>query len=137
MLPPEEGPRVTSTGRPIKGTLWASFRYAWQGLVYTLQCERNARIHLVTALLVILLSLWLGLSALEWAMITVAIALVFTGEMLNTVIEVLVDMITLEYHPLAKLAKDIAAGAILVASLAAATIGIAILGPRLLDRLGW
>ncbi len=137
MLPPEECPRRMSTGRPIKGTLRASFGYAWEGLVYTVQCERNARIHLAVASLVILLGLWLGLSTIEWGLITVAIAFVFTGEMLNTVIEVMVDLVTPEYHPLAKRAKDIAAGAILVGALAAAGIGLVILGPHLLAKVGW
>jgi diacylglycerol kinase len=137
MLPPEECPRRTSTGRPIKGTLRASFGYAWEGLVYTVQCERNARIHLVVAMLIVLLGLWLGLSILEWGLITVAIAFVFTGEMLNTVIEVMVDLITPEYHPLAKRAKDVAAGAILVGALAAAVIGTIVLVPPLLAKLGW
>jgi len=137
MLPPEECPSTKATGRPIKGTIWASFRHAWHGLVYTLQCERNARVHVVVAILVIILSAWVGLSTVEWGLITVAIAFVFTGEMLNTVIEVVVDMITPEYHPMAKRAKDIAAGAILVSAFAAAAIGFAILGPHLLAKLGW
>ena len=113
------------------GSLFASFRYALQGLSYVLAAERNARIHLVAATLVILLSAWLGISIVEWALIIAAIALVFAGEMLNTVVELTIDLITLERRPLAKRAKDVAAGAILVASIAAATIGFLILGPPL------
>lgn len=101
-----------------------------------LQSERNARLHLVFAVLVILLSLWLGLPAAEWALVIAAIALVFAGEMLNTVVELVVDLISPESNPLAKHAKDIAAGAVLVAAFAAASMGLLILGPRLCQRLG-
>lgn len=137
MLPPDRCPNPITTGRPIKGALWSSFRYAWEGLVYTIQCERNARIHLAVAGIVVVLGIWLGLSLVEWGLITVAIAFVFTGEMLNTVIEVVVDMVTPEYHPLAKRAKDVAAGAILLSAVAAVIIGLVILGPHLLAKLGW
>lgn len=126
-----------STSRSHKGSLASSFRYALEGLRYVLWVERNARIHLAAAILVAALGLWLHLNALEWALIIIAIALVFAGEMLNTVIELMVDMITLEQHPLAKHAKDVAAGAILVAAIAAAVIGLLVLGPHLWIKLGF
>lgn len=116
--------------------LRSSFRFALAGLRYVLQSERNARLHLVFAVLVILLSFWLGLTAAEWALVIAAIALVFAGEMLNTVVELAVDLISREPSPLAKHAKDIAAGAVLVAALAAASMGFLILGPRLCQKLG-
>lgn len=121
--------------RPFKGNLVNSFRHAFEGLGYVLRTERNARVHLAVALVVVALSAWLGLSALEWALIVAAIALVFAGEMLNTVIELLVDLITREEHPLAKYAKDAAAGAILLAALASIAIGLLVLGPHLWARL--
>lgn len=122
--------------RPAKGNLRSSFLYALEGLRYVLVAERNARIHLVAAVLVILLSVWLRLSAMEWCIVIAAIALVFAGEMLNTVIELVVDLTTPELNPLARRAKDVAAGAILVAALAAAIMGFIILGPRLWLKLG-
>ncbi len=115
--------------------LWASFRYAFAGLRYVLWSERNARIHLTIAILVILVGAWLRLSAVEWVLIIAAIALVFAGEMLNTVVELTVDMVTEERNPLAKRAKDVAAGAVLVAAVAAAIMGLIILGPRLWAKL--
>ncbi len=117
--------------RPKRGTLAASFAYALEGVRCVVRDERNARIHLAVTAAVIVLSVWLGLSAIEWALIVVAISLVFVGEMLNTVVEVTIDLVCPDEHPLAKCAKDIAAGAILIASVAAAIIGLLVLGPRL------
>jgi len=93
------------------------------------------RIHVGTAVFVLLFSAWLGLTPLEWLLIVVAIALVFIGEMFNTVVELMIDLITAERSSLAKRAKDIAAGAVLVAALTAATIGLLVLGPRLWPRI--
>lgn len=98
--------------------------------------ERNARLHLFSAILVILVSVWLGLPAAEWALIIAAIALVFAGEMLNTVVELAIDLISPESNPLAKHVKDVAAGAVLVAAVAAASIGFIVLGPRLCQKMG-
>lgn len=126
---------VSRKMRKPRGNLWASFRYAFAGLRYVLWSERNARIHLAIAILVVLLGAWLRLSAVEWVLIIAAIALVFAGEMLNTVVELTVDMVTVERNPLAKRAKDVAAGAVLVAAAAAALMGLIILGPRLWAKL--
>jgi undecaprenol kinase len=117
--------------RPAKGSLLKSFHHALEGLGYVVHAERNARIHVVAAILVLVLSAWLRLGAIEWALMIVAIALVFAAEMLNTVIEITIDLITLEHNPLAKRAKDVAAGATLVAAVAAAVMGLVILGPPL------
>ncbi|MBC7234992.1 MAG: diacylglycerol kinase family protein [Chloroflexi bacterium] len=121
--------------RQSRGRLVDSFAYAFEGLRYCFLAERNVRIHLAIAVAVLALSLWLRISVLEWALIIVAIALVFAGEMLNTVVEMTVDLITLEDRPLAKCAKDVAAGAILVAAIAAAIIGFLVLGPHLWHKL--
>jgi diacylglycerol kinase len=126
---------LRSMNPSAKGSLLSSFRYAIQGLTYIVSTERNARIHLVSAAAVIALSAWLRLSAIEWALMVAAIALVFAGEMLNTVVELTIDMITIEDHPLARRAKDVAAGAILVAAMAAAVMGAIIMGPRLWQKL--
>lgn len=113
------------------GNLIASFRHAIEGLGYVVRNERNARIHSVMAGLVVALGIWLKITPLEWTLIMAAIALVFAGEMLNTVVELTLDLVMPEENPLAKHAKDVAAGAILVASVAAAVIGLIILGPPL------
>jgi len=120
---------------PLKWDLRRSFRCALRGFWYALQDERNMRIHVGTAVFVLLFSAWLGLTPLEWLLIVVAIALVFIGEMFNTVVELMIDLITAERSSLAKRAKDIAAGAVLVAALTAATIGLLVLGPRLWPRI--
>ncbi len=116
-------------------SLAASFRYALEGIACVVREERNARIHLAAAAAVIALGLWLNLTTIEWALIVVAIALVLVGEMLNTVIEMVIDLVMPDEHPLAKGAKDVAAGAILVVSFAAAIIGLLVLGPPLWRQL--
>jgi len=122
--------------RPAKGDLWASLRFALEGIAYVVRSEPNARIDLVVAALVVAMGLWLGLPLRDWAMLAVAMALVLMGEMLNTVVELAVDLVTLDPHPLAKRAKDVAAGAVLLAAAAAAVIGLLVLGPPLVARLG-
>jgi diacylglycerol kinase len=121
--------------RTYRGSFFDSLRHAFDGLLYTLRAERNSRLHLFAAAVVVAFSLWLGLDTVEWALIIASIALVFAGEMLNTVAELTIDLITEEHHPVAKYAKDVAAGAILVAAIAAAAIGFLVLGPRLWARL--
>jgi len=117
------------------GTLVDSFRHAFEGLVYVLRAERNARVHLAVSLVVVLLSVWLQLSRIEWVFIIMAIALVFAGEMLNTVVELVIDIVEPNQNSLAKHAKDVAAGAILIAAIAAAATGLIILGPPLWERI--
>jgi undecaprenol kinase len=112
-----------------------SFCCAGRGLWHVMRSERNARIHVAFAATVLLLAAWLGLNRTEWALLLVAITLVCAGELLNTVVERMVDMVTIEVHPLAQQAKDISAGAVLFASLAAVAIGLLVLGPHLWHRL--
>ena len=96
-----------------------------------LRTQRNARIHLAVATAVVLMGLWLGVSETEWAILVLTIGVVLTAEALNTVAEAAVDLATMEYHPLAKVAKDVAAGAVLLMAIAAAIVGFLILGPPL------
>lgn len=122
-------------GRASKQPLYESFRHAAEGLLYVLREERNARLHVISAVVVLLVSAWLGLTPIEWALIIACIALVFVGEMLNTVVELTVDLMMPEINPLAKHAKDVAAGAILIASLTAAVTGLLVLGPKLWEQV--
>lgn len=126
---------MTRHERPFRGSLSDSFRHALHGLQYVLQAERNVRIHLAIAAIVILLGLWLGLDAIEWAVIVFAIALVLVGELVNSVTELTIDLICPHYDTRAKCAKDMVAAAILVAALASVCIGLLILGPPLLARI--
>lgn len=112
-----------------------SFRYAFAGLAYILRTQRNMWIHIAIAAGVIALGLWLGLGRMEWAILALTMALVFVAEFANTMVEATIDLITPTYHPLAKIAKDVAAGAVLLAAIAAVVIGLLILGPHLWDRI--
>ncbi len=107
------------------------FRYAFRGLWYALRTQRNVRVHLVAALLVTLAGILLHLAAIEFALLYVAITGVFIAEMFNTVSELCVDLAMPEYHPLARIAKDVAAGAVLLSALLAVVIGLFVLGPHL------
>ncbi len=112
-----------------------SFGYAFRGWWYVLRTQRNAWIHAVITLVVVVLSIWLGLGARDWAILVLTIALVFMAEFLNTAIEAVVDLASPEHHPLARVAKDAGAGAVLLAAIAAIVIGLLILGPPLLHVL--
>ncbi|HEU4785095.1 MAG TPA: diacylglycerol kinase family protein [Ktedonobacterales bacterium] len=118
-----------STGR---AAFLRSFVYAWHGLIYAIRTQRNARVHAVLGAGAIVLGLVLHISPVEFAMIFVAITLVFIAEMFNTVAEACVDLVTREYHPLAKIAKDVAAGAVLLNAILSVVIGILVFGPHLL-----
>ena len=113
----------------------ASFRHAFRGWMFVLRTQQNAWVHSLVATIVILLGLWLGLSPRDWAVLILTIAMVFTAEFINTAIEALVDLATQEKHPLAKVGKDVGAGAVLIAALAAILIGLLILGPPLWEKL--
>jgi diacylglycerol kinase len=119
-----------------KQSLAKSFRHAIEGVAFVICCERNVRIHLAVALTVIAMGLWLSIGSVQWALIGVAISLVFAGEMLNTVVELIIDQLMPMQNTHAKHIKDVAAGAILVNALVAAFIGLLVLGPPLLGKLG-
>lgn len=108
-----------------------AFGHALEGLAYALRTQPNTRIHSAILLGVVLAGLWLGLSFSDWALIALAAGLVFTSELLNTGVEAVVDLASPELHPLAKAAKDVAAGAVLIAALTAVVVGLLVLGPRL------
>ncbi len=112
-----------------------SFGYAFRGWWYVLRTQRNASVHVVIAVVVFGISIWLGLKPLEWAVIVLTTAIVFAAEFLNTAIEAVVDLASPGKHPLAKVGKDVGAGAVLIAALAAVVIGALILGPPLWARL--
>jgi len=108
-----------------------SFGYAVAGLQQMLRTQPNARIHAIATAIVLWLGWALEVNAYEWLWLVLAITLVWLTEALNTAIERLADAVTREPHPLIGQAKDVAAGAVLIAAAAAAVIGALILGPRL------
>ena len=97
--------------------------------------QRNARIHLSIGSMVLVLAALLRLALVEWAILLLCIVAVIVAEMLNTVAEAVVDLVTDRYHPLAKIAKDVAAGAVLVTAIGSAGIGLLVLGPHLWHAL--
>ncbi|HSH24544.1 MAG TPA: diacylglycerol kinase family protein [Massilibacterium sp.] len=112
-----------------KRRLFRSFSYAFLGIKHTIQIEKNMRIHLLASFIVLILMIFLPLKKVEIAILCMVIGMVFALEMVNTAIENVVDLVTKEYRPLAKIAKDVAAGAVLIFVLFAVIIGVLILGP--------
>jgi len=112
-----------------------AFGHAFRGWAYVLKTQHNAWIHSVVATAVIVLGLWLGLPPRDWAVLILTIAMVFTAEFINTAIEAVVDLASPVHHPLAKVGKDVGAGAVLVAALAGIVIGLLIWGPPLWGRM--
>jgi diacylglycerol kinase len=122
--------------RPLRSpNLISSFRNAFSGLWYALRTQRNAQVHLLATLLAVLVGFGLGLDAIHWCLIILAMGLVWMAELSNTALENVVDLLSPEYHPLAKTAKDLKAGVVVVAALAAVAIGILVFGPPLLLRI--
>lgn len=109
-------------------SIWDSFQNARAGIRYATKTQRNIRIHSAAAVIVIVLSWLLEVGKYDFLFIISAISLVLTAEMVNTAIEKTVDLFMSTYHPLAKIAKNVAAGAVLVAAINAIIVGILILG---------
>lgn len=116
-------------------TLWQSFCCAFAGLWYVLRTQRNSRIHVALGTTVVACGLCLPLTCRDWAVLILTIGFVFSLELLNTMVETLVDLVSPEYHPLARTAKDVAAAAVLTSALVAFTVGMLILGPPLWQRI--
>ncbi len=113
-------------------SLIKSFGYAFEGLFHAIRYNRNLKIHLVSALIVIALSIYFKVTPFEMAILGVMILFVILSEMINTSIEEMVDLITQEHRKEAKIAKDVAAGMVLVAAIGSAVTGILIFGPYIL-----
>lgn len=119
-------------------SLLASFRFAFQGIAYAFRTQRNFKVHFGVMVAVIVVGLPLQLSLEQWAILVLASALVFQAELMNTALEAVVDRVSPEFHTLAKVAKDCAAGAVFLTALCAVIVGLLVLGPPLLRMLiGW
>ena len=110
-----------------------SFKYAFMGIKSAIKSERNMKIHVLAALIVIALGFILGLEPLEWVVCIFSIVIVISSEMLNTAIETIVDIVSPDINPLAKKAKDIAAGAVLVLAIGALVVGLIIFIPKIVN----
>ena len=108
-----------------------SFKYAFEGIFTSLKKERNMKIHIIMAILVVILGIFLKITKIEWIICIFAIAIVIAAELFNTAIETIVDMITKEKNEKAKIAKDVSAGAVLINAIGAAIIGIIIFMPKI------
>ncbi len=106
-----------------------SFQFAGRGILLIVRSQHNARIHAAVTLAVVVAGFALGISRIEWCMIVLACAAVWTAEALNTAFEFLADATTKEFHPVIGQAKDVAAGAVLITACAAVIVGILVFGP--------
>lgn len=112
-----------------------SFQHAFSGCWFVIRTQRNAWIHALASLAVVILCAWLRCERRDWALIILAIAVVWTAEFINTALEVMVDLASPQQHRLAQIAKDVGAAAVLIAAAGAAVIGFLILGPPLWQAL--
>lgn len=112
-----------------------SFGYAFSGWWYVLRTQPNAWLHALISIVVVVVGLWLTLPVRDWVVIILTMALVWTAEFLNTAIETVVDLVSPQHHPLAKVGKDVGAAAVLIAALAAVLIGLLLLGPPLWHKV--
>jgi len=121
----------------MKGSasLGRSFRNASRGVWALIRTERNARIHLAATALVVASGIVLGVSRAEWAVLGLAIALVWSAEAMNTAVEALGDAVSPEPNEAIGKAKDVAAGAVLLATIGAVVVGLLVFGPRLVEVL--
>jgi diacylglycerol kinase (ATP) len=128
------------TGPKSRSIIW-SFNYAIEGIVYALRTQRNMRIHVAAAVITLVGALILGVDRVSLAAIVFAISLVFVAELINTAIEAAVDVATDRYDPLAKVAKDVSAGAVLIAAMNALVVAYLVLYVPLKrvaqEGLGW
>ena len=113
--------------------LLQSFNWAFEGVIHVLRTERNMRIHFALATAVLILAFSYGVTKLELMALLIAISFVLIAEMVNTAIEATIDLATTSFDPLAKMAKDIAAGAVLIASVNAVVIGYLVFADRLTE----
>jgi diacylglycerol kinase len=109
-----------------------SFKYAFKGLAYVIKTQANMKIHLLATFLAVLTGLFLKISSIEWAILTLTICLVLVFESVNTAIEYFIDLVSPEYNEKAGHAKDIAAAAVLITAFAAIIIGTIIFLPKII-----
>ena len=137
----EHGSEMEAAGGPVERmtrrraqSLLESFNFAFEGIIHVLRTQRNMRIHFLAAVIVLVTAVAIGVSKLELIALLLAIAFVFIAEMINSALEQAIDVATTSFDPLAKLAKDIAAGAVLIATVNAVAIGYLVFSGQVADR---
>ena len=131
----KDGIQVNIVALNKQQKFFKAFVHAWKGIEHFFQHDRNGRIHLGAALASIFAGFIFKISAIEWAIILVCIALVVAFEMLNAAIEKLCDVVHKEFHPAIKVIKDVSAGAVLWVSIISAIIGAIIFIPKIIELL--
>lgn len=126
-----EDPDVAHT----TSVLLRSFGYAFEGVAYIVRNQRNARIEIAIGVIALALAAWLGISAVEWAVLVITIALVMALEWINTSLELAVSLASPERHPSAKAAKDVAAACVLLGAITSIVVALLLFAPRLVSRL--
>lgn len=112
-----------------------SFGYAFSGWWFVIRTQRNAWIHTIASVIVIILALWLAIPERDLAVLILTIGFVWAAEFFNTALEAVVDLSTPAHHPLARVGKDVGAAAVLIAALVSVVIGVLLLGPPLVAKL--
>ncbi len=112
-------------------SLIRSFGFAFEGVSYLIRTQRNARIELAVGLVVLIVAVWVRVTAVEWAVLALTTAIVLALEALNTALELAVTLASPERHPLAKAAKDVSAAMVLIAAIGSVLVGVAIFRPYL------
>jgi len=134
--PPTLPPQRTPTGRrpPRASSLIHSLNYAFEGIIHVLRTQRNMRIHFGIAFVVLVAALIVDVTKLELVALLISITFVLIAEMLNTGIEAAIDIATTSFDPMAKIAKDIAAGAVVIATVNAVIVGYLVFAGKVADR---
>ncbi len=129
-IDPEEYSPITSRNRVV------SLGYAIAGWLYMLRRQKNTRIQAVASIAVFVMAFWLQIEAIGWAMLILAVTIVWMAEFMNAAVEAAINLASAELHPMAKVGKDVASAAVLLGVVASVLIGLLVLGPPLLDKLG-
>jgi diacylglycerol kinase len=129
-IDPDDYSPITSTNRT------SSLGYAIAGWLYMLRRQKNTRIQAVASIAVFALALWLEIELLGWALLVTTITIVWMAEFLNAAVEAVVNLTTSEFHPMAKVAKDVASASVLLGVVASVVVGLLVMGRPLLLKLG-
>ncbi len=130
-IDPNEYSMITSPNR-IK-----SLEYALAGWLYMLRHQKNTRLMSLASIVVFGMALWLQIDLAGWAVLIITITIVWMAEFMNAAVEAVVNLASPEFHPMAKVAKDVAAAAVLLGAVASVLVGLLIMGPPLLNKLGF
>lgn len=112
--------------KPAKYSLRATFTFAIQGIIYAFKAERNMKVHIAATAIVFIAGGLLGLTPMRWLFLALAVTLVISAELINTAVEAVVDLVSPDEHPLARIAKDTAAGAVFITALFAVVVGVVV-----------